>query len=302
MILPKEFPYSNKTTHECASKWSRETRRIGKNVQGCTGNGALASSFRRDYTHILPVLRRKLTSKWIFTFSILDIESLPQTNTSSNDSGHSSGFSKSHQRWTVFLPSFLPQLLVFLRQFILSITNRIVNTPLLHLVVSTLPWLDEFIWRPACLLLESIKFTSDCFRTFCRKPVNLASLAQLLYLLVLVPRKMINTVPLRKIGVLGCMRRHIVEATTQTVNVLGLNVHSVHAIIDSIGSPNPIKGGGRSTTIQRIPSTANGNGNLFCNLAMLGIRITENALGRSHKITDALHFPQGIQKMSILSV
>lgn len=97
---------------------------------------------------------------------------------------------------------FLLQFIIFLNKSIFAAIKRVVDTSLLNLSVSAFSRLNEFVRRPACSLLELIKFTLDCIYTLFGKAINLASLAQLLHLLVLVSRNVVTT---RKVGVLRLM-------------------------------------------------------------------------------------------------
>lgn len=68
----------------------------------------------------------------------------------------------------------------------------------------------------------------------------------------------------------------MVEGITKTVTVLGLNVHSIHSIINWIKASNSIKGSRWGVTVQYIFSAADSHMNLFCDLAMLGIRTAKD--------------------------
>ena len=84
------------------------------------------------------------------------------------------------------------------------------NTPLLNLSVSAFSRLNEFIRRPACRLLELIEFIPDRVRTFFGKAINLASLAQLLHLLVLIPRNVVKTISTCKVSIFRRMFRNTI--------------------------------------------------------------------------------------------
>ena len=202
----------------------------------------------------------------------------------------------------MFSARFLLQFIILLNEPIFAVVKRVVDTSLLDLSVSTFSWLNEFVQRTACRLLELVEFTPDRVCALLGKTINLAGLAQLLHLLVLIPRNVVNTVTFRKVGVLRRMRRYMIEGITKTVNVLGLNVHAIHAIINRIKASDSVKGSRWGMTMQYIYGAVDSHMDLFCNLAMFGGRITENSFWRSHKITDALHLSPSVQEISILSL
>ena len=105
---------------------------------------------------------------------------------------------------------FLLQFIILLNEPIFAVIKRVVDTSLLDLSVSAFSWPNEFVRRPACRLLDFIEFIPDRVRTFFGKTINLASLAQLLYLLVLIPRNVVKTVSTCKVSIFRRMFRNTI--------------------------------------------------------------------------------------------
>ena len=196
---------------------------------------------------------------------------------------------------------FLLQFIILLNEPIFAVIKRVVDTSLLDLSISAFSWLNEFVRRPACRLLELIEFIPDRIRAFFGKAINLASLAQLLYLLVLIPRNVVMTIATCKVLIFRRMGRNTIQGITKTVIVLGLNVYAIYAIINRIKASEFVRSRWDST-VQCIYGAADSHMNLFCNLAMLGGWTTKDVFWRSHKITDALYLSPSVQEIPILSL
>ena len=176
------------------------------------------------------------------------------------------------------------------------------NTSLLNLSVSAFSRLNEFVRRPACRLLELIEFITDRIRALFGMSINLAGLAQLLLLLVLIPRNVVNTVATCKVLIFHRMFRNTIQGITKTVVVLGLNIHTSLAVINRIKASNSVKSSRWGTTIQYIYGAPDSHMNPFRNLTMFGVRIAKDVFWRSHKITNVLYLSPSVQEIPILTL
>ena len=159
----------------------------------------------------------------------------------------------------------------------------VMNTSLLDLPVVRLARSDQFVRRPARLLLERAEPVSDRVRAPCpkarlsaRSGVAAESGRTGLWGYGIRPTA-------RKPGMVGGMSQYSIQCVAKSVVVLGLNIHSTHSVIGGSETAHSLERRRWSAAQKDISCPDDGNVDLLCNLTVLGCRAAQDVLRRPHE-------------------
>ena len=198
-------------------------------------------------------------------------------------------------------PRRLPQIVFLPSQSVLTVLKRVVNPPPLNLSVVGVGRLDQVIGRATRRPFQTLDSTLDRGSAPAGQTLDAARLAKLLQLLVLVSRNVVTTALAGEAQVLVRVGCNTVQGTSQTVVVLGLNVHVGHSVVHRPGARNPVERGRRIPPVEHVSRTVHTYVDLLGDFAMLGVRVAEDVSGRSHEIPDDLQFPHRAEKRAVLT-